>query len=192
METLEKKAKGQKKDKKSKNQSPVTTGRLMKSGNFRKGERKAKLVGQLTEVIGSDSVYELYSDNNFLGSKQVMLKGWFAENDPDTDQPDYKIICSADISKELRSADTEEEFLDILDSLENADCYVSNVQSTSRNGEKLFDDKGEPLMEEIYSIEFANSNADMSATRRTATGVAKQVVKEKKAFSITKAISGQY
>jgi hypothetical protein len=192
METLEKKAKGQKKDKKAKNQSPVTTGRLMKSGNFRKGERKAKLLGQLTEVIGADSIYELYSDNNFLGTKQVMLKGWFAENDPDTDQPDYKIICSADISKELRSAETEEEFLDILDSLENADCYVSTVQSTSRNGEKLFDSKGEPLMEDIYSIEFANSNADMSATRRTATGVAKEVKKVKKAFSITEAISGQY
>lgn len=192
MATLEKKAKGQKKDKGSKKQSTVTTGRLMKSGNFRKGERKAKLVGQLTEVIGSDSVYELYSDTNFLGSKQVMLKGWFAENNPDTDSPDYKIICSTDISKELRSADTEEEFLDILASLENADCYVSTVQSTSRNGEKLFDDKGEPLMEDIYSIEFTNDRTDMSATRTISSGSVKEVVKEKKSFSITKAISGQY
>ena len=192
METLEKKAKGQKKDKKSKKETPVTTGRLMKVGNFGRGTSQEKLVGQMTTVVGADSVYELYSENNFASGKQVMIKGWFAESNPDEDQPDFKMICSADISKELRSAETEEEFLDILDSLENADCYVSNRQRTSSKGEKLFDDKGEPLMEDIYSLRFDNDRADMSATRRTATGVVKEVKKEKKAFSITKAISGQY
>jgi hypothetical protein len=121
-----------------------------------------------------------------------MIKGWFAENNPDEDQPDFKMICSSDISKDLRSAESEEEFLAILDSLENADCYVSNVQRTSTKGDKLYDDKGEPLMEDLYSVEFTNDRPNMSETRRTATGVAKEVKREKKAFSITKAISGQY
>lgn len=186
METLKKK------DKTSKKGTPVTTGRLMKVGNFGRGTSQEKLVGQMTTVVGADSVYELYSEKNFASGKQVMIKGWFAENDPDEDQPDFKMICSDDISKELRSAETEEEFLDILDSLENANCYVNNRQRTSSKGEKLFDDKGEPLMEDVYSLRFDNDRADMSATRRTATGVAKEVKKVKKAFSITEAISGQY
>ena len=191
METLEKKAKGQKKDKGSKKETSVTTGRLIK-GNFNKSQNNAKLVGQLTEAIGEGSVYELYSEDNFASEKQVMLKGWFAESNPDEDQADYRIICSVDISKELRSADNEEEFLDILDSLENANCYVSVQQRTSKRGDKLFDDKGEPLMEEVYSLRFDNDRTDMSTTRRTSTGSVKEVKKEKKAFSIIKAIGGQY
>jgi hypothetical protein len=47
-------------------------------------------------------------------------------------------------------------------------------------------------MEDIYSIEFTNDRTDMSATRTTSSGSVKEVVKEKKAFSITQAISGQY
>jgi len=191
METLVKKAKGQKKDKGSKKDKSVTTGRLIK-GNFNKSQSTAKLVGQLTEAIGADSIYELYSDKNFLGENQVMLKGWFAETNPSTEQPDFKIICSADISKDLRSADTEEEFLDIMDSLENANCYVSVQQRTTSKGVKLFDDKGEPLMEEVYSLRFEDDRTDMSTTRRTSSGSVKEVKKEKKAFSITQAISGQY
>jgi hypothetical protein len=102
------------------------------------------------------------------------------------------MICSVDISKELRSADSEEEFFEVMDSLENANCYVNSQQRTSKRGDKLFDDKGEPLMEEVYSLRFDNDRTDMSTTRRTSTGNVKEVKKEKKAFSITKAISGQY
>ena len=47
-------------------------------------------------------------------------------------------------------------------------------------------------MEEVYSLRFDNDRTDMSTTRRTSSGSVKEVVKEKKAFSITKAISGQY
>lgn len=192
METLGKKAKGQKKDKGSKKQSAVTTGRLMSKGNVRKRTSNAKSLGQLTEVIGEGAYYELYSDRNFAGSSRILLKGWFAENNPEEDAFDFKLTCDINISRELRSATDEDEFNAILDSLEHANCLLDVVQATTSKGEKMFDTKGEPIMDEVYYLSFDNNDVDMSATRRTSSGVAKEVVKEKKAFSITKAISGQY
>jgi hypothetical protein len=186
------KEKKAKKDKKSNVESSVTTGRLMKTGNVSQRDRKATLLGQLTEVIGEGAVYELYSEDNFYGTKQVMLKGWFAENDPEESPMDFKLICDASISKELRSAQDTDELNEMLDSLEFANCLRDTVQRTTRQGEKMFDEKGEPLMEELYLVEFANNRTDMSTTRRTASGQANaEFKKEKKAFSF-KAISGQF
>ena len=192
METLEKKAKGQKKDKGSKKDKSVTTGRLMKSGNVRKRTSNAKPLGQLTEVIGEGAYYELYSERNFAGSSRILLKGWFAESNPDEDAFDFKLTCDLNISRELRSADSEEDFLNILESLENANCLLDVVQATTSKGEKMFDPKGEPIMDDVYYLSFENNDDDMSTTRMKSTGSVKEVVKEKKAFSITKAISGQY
>lgn len=190
METKEKKAKGAKKNKEAK--SAVAGVRLIKTGNVKNGQQRGTLLGQLTESIGEGAVYELYSENNFYGASQVMLKGWFAENEPNDEKIDFKLICDADISKELRSAKDGDELNDILDSLEYADCYKNVVQSTTSKGEKRFDEAGEPIMEDLYILKFANNRADMSSTRRTSSGVANtEYKKEKKAFSF-KAISGLY
>ena len=144
------------------------------------------------EVIGEGAYYELYSERNFAGSSRILLKGWFAENNPDEDAFDFKLTCDLNISRELRSAESEEEFNEILDNLEHANCLLDIVQATTSKGEKIFDTKGEPVMDNVYYLSFDNNNDDMSATRRTSSGTVKEVVKEKKAFSITKAISGQY
>ena len=192
MATLEKKAKGQKKDKGSKKDKSVTTARLMQKGNVRKRTSNAKPLGQLTEVIGEGAYYELYSERNFAGSSRILLKGWFAESNPDEDAFDFKLTCDLNISRELRSADSEEDFLNILESLENANCLLDVVQATTSKGEKMFDPKGEPIMDDVYYLSFENNDDDMSTTRMKSTGSVKEVVKEKKAFSITKAISGQY
>ena len=184
--------KGSKKDKKSKKETPVTTGRLMTKGNVRQRTSNAKPMGQLTEVIGEGAYYELYSERNFAGSSRILLKGWFAENNPKTDDVDFKLTCDLNISRDLRSATDEDEFNAILDSLEHSNCLHDIVQATTSKGDKMFDPKGEPIMDNVYYLSFDNNDVDMSATRRTATGVAKEVKKEKKAFSITKAISGQY
>jgi len=192
METLDKKAKGPKKDKKAKKETSVTTGRLMTKGNVRQRTSNAKPLGQLTEVIGQGAYYELYSERNFAGTARILLKGWFAENNPDEDAFDFRLTCDLNISKELRSADSEEEFNAILDSLEHSNCLLDVVQATTSKGEKMFDPKGEPIMDDVYYLSFDNNDVDMSATRRTSSGVVKEVVKEKKAFSITKAIGGQY
>jgi hypothetical protein len=142
-------------------------------------------VGQLTEVLGENGYYELYDDKNFRGTARIWIKG-FKEG---SDEYDFIFTCSTELSKELRGAETEEEFDEIMDSLEFANVTATQQQAT-RNGVKLFDDEGEPKMEDVYYLGFGGSTTDMSTTRREVSGVATAVKKEKKQFSWEDAIAG--
>ena len=64
-------------------------------------------------------------------------------------------------------------------------------QATDRNGRALFDkETGEALMDTIYYLGFGDAGADMSSTRRTTSGTAKEITREKKAFSWEEMIAG--
>ena len=137
------------------------------------------VVGQLTEVLGAGGAYELYSEANFKGTSRIWFKG-FAEGSEDYD---WIFTCSTELSKELRSAESEEEFDEILDSIEFANVTATTVQAKDRNGKPLFDEEGEPKMEDVYYLGFGENGADMSSSKRDASGDATEVAKEKSVFS---------
>jgi hypothetical protein len=153
--------------------------------NRRVSNGTGNVVGQLTEVLGKNGFYELYSENNFKGTARVWLKGY----KEDSEDYDFILTCSTELSRELRQAETEEEFDEIMDSIEFANVTATQVHAT-RNGVKLFDDEGEPKMEDVYYLGFGDASADMSTTRREVSGVATAVKKEKKQFSWEDAIAG--
>lgn len=163
----------------------VATKTVVLKSNRRVSNGTGNVVGQLTEVLGENGFYELYSENNFKGTARVWLKGY----KEDSEDYDFILTCSTELSRELRQAETEEEFDEIMDNIEFANVTATQVHAT-RNGVKLFDDEGEPKMEDVYYLGFGESGADMSTTRREVTGVATAVKKEKKAFSWEDAIAG--
>jgi hypothetical protein len=154
--------------------------------NRRVSNGTGTVVGQLTEVLGENGFYELYNDTNFKGTKRILVKG-FKE---DSEDYDWLFLCSTELSKELRDAETEEEFDEIMDSLEFANVTATTVQAKDRNDKPMFDAEGEPKMEDVYYLGFGGDTTDMSTTRREVSGVATAVKKEKKQFSWEDAIAG--
>lgn len=164
----------------------VATKTVVLKSNRRVSNGTGNVVGQLTQVLGENGDYELYNESNFRGTARIMVKGY----KEDSEEYDWIFLCSTELSKELRGAETEEEFEEIWDSLEFANVTAATVQAKDRNGKPMFDEEGEPKMEDVYYLGFGGDTTDMSSTRRTVSGVATAVKKEKKAFSWEDAIAG--
>jgi hypothetical protein len=164
----------------------VTPKTVVLKSNRRVSNGTGTPAGQLTEVLGENGFYELYSENNFTGTARVWIKGY----KEGSDEYDFIFTCSTELSKELRDAETEEEFEEIWDSIEFANVTATQAQAKDRNGKVLFDNEGEPRMEDVYYLGFGEDGTDMSTTRREVSGVATAVKKEKKQFSWEDAIAG--
>lgn len=150
---------------------------------------ESNVLGQLGELLGKGSHFGLYSERNFTGEARVLIAGWAKGST--SRLGDYKFVCDERFSKDLRSADSEEEFNELLDSLEFADVASQEVHAETRKGQKMYDkETGEPIMETVYYLGFGDTQADVSNTRRQVAGTAKERDVKKTVFSWEKAIAG--
>jgi hypothetical protein len=182
-----------KKDKKAKkeNGSVETNVVATKKVRLKKQRQSAELevIGQLGELLGKGSTFGLYSERNFQGDARVLIAGW--ENNSDSKRGDYKFVCDESFSKDLRMADSEEEFNELLDSIEFADVVEQEVQAVTRKGQKMYDSEtGEPVMETVYYLNFGDTSADVSNTKRAVAGKAKERKEKKRDFSWERVIGG--
>ena len=77
------------------------------------------------------------------------------------------LICSDDISKDLRNTSSLDELNDALDIIGNYQVVEKEMQARDRKTNALlFDEDDEPIMENVYFIN-RGSVTDMSSTRRT-------------------------
>jgi hypothetical protein len=157
--------------------------------NVRKGTTENQPLGQLTELLGKDATFGLYSERNFTGDARVLISAW--EKDSDSPRGDYKFTCDEYISKDLRSAKNEQEFFQILDSLAYANVTMEERPATKRNGELMFDrETGEQIVDTIYYLAFSDNQADVSNTVRKLDGKATKRETKRSVFSFEKAIAG--
>lgn len=118
------------------------------------------VVGTVNSIAGKDGYYELTSDRNFLSKSLVSLKV------VDKKGASALLICSPDISKDLRATKSTDDLLDVLDEVGNCQVVEKIMQARDKKGELQFDEDDEPIMEEVYFIN-RGSAVDMSSTRRT-------------------------
>jgi hypothetical protein len=117
------------------------------------------VVGTVNSIAGKKGYYELTSDRNFTSKSLVSIKV------VDKKGASALLICSPDISKDLRATKSQEELLDALDELGNCQVVEKIMQSRNKKGELQFDEDDEPIMEEVHFIN-RGSSTDMSSTRR--------------------------
>ena len=117
------------------------------------------VVGTVNSIAGKKGYYELTSDRNFTSKSLVSLKV------VDKKGASALLICSPDISKDLRATKSQEELIEVLDELGNCQVVEKVMQSRNKKGELQFDEDDEPIMEEVHFIN-RGSSTDMSSTRR--------------------------
>jgi len=121
------------------------------------------VVGTVNSIAGKDGYYELTSDRNFKSKSLVSIKV------VDKKGASALLICSDDISKDLRNTTSLDELNDVLDEVGNCTVVEKIMQARDRkSGALLFDEDDEPIMEEVYFIN-RGTGVDMSTTRRTVT-----------------------
>lgn len=118
------------------------------------------VVGTVNSIAGKGGYYELTSERNFLGKSLVSIKV------VDKKGASELLICSDDISKDLRATKSEDALLDALDEVGNCTVVEKIMQARNKKGELQFDEDDEAIMEEVYFIN-RGSAVDMSSTRRT-------------------------
>ncbi len=150
--------------------------------DFKKNARKTTTnepIGQLGALLGKDSKIELYSEDNFNGSARVLIVGY----EKGSDTPDYRFIADENISKELREAPTEAKFNKVMSSLADALVTGDEVVATKRNGAKIFDEDGEPVMETLYYLSLGSNRKSMKKTATKLAGTSKEIKKEETVWS---------
>ena len=118
------------------------------------------VVGTVNSIAGKDGYFELTSDRNFLSKSLVSLKV------VDKKGASALLICSPDISKDLRATKSTDDLLDALDEVGNCQVVEKIMQARNKKGELQYDEDDEPIMEEVQFIN-RGSATDMSSTRRT-------------------------
>jgi hypothetical protein len=117
------------------------------------------VVGTVNSIAGKKGYYELTSDRNFTSKSLVSIKV------VDKKGASALLICSPDISSDLRATRSQEELLDALDELGNCQVVEKVMQARDKKGKLQFDEDDEPIMEEVHFIN-RGSATDMSSTRR--------------------------
>ena len=120
-------------------------------------------VGTVNSIAGKGGYYELTSDRNFKSKSLVSIKV------VDKEGASALLICSDDISKDLRATTSLDELIEVLDEVGNCTVVEKIMQARDRKTNALlFDEDDEPIMEEVYFIN-RSSAVDMSVTRRIVT-----------------------
>lgn len=139
---------------------------MIKLKVWEKSESTGKTVevGTVNSIAGKGGYYELTSDRNFKSKSLVSIKV------VDKEGASALLICSDDISKDLRNTTSLAELNEVLDEVGNCTVVEKIMQARNKKGELQFDDEDEAIMEEVYFIN-RGSGVDMSTTRRTVTSV---------------------
>jgi hypothetical protein len=118
-------------------------------------------VGTVNSIAGKGGYYQLTSERNFKSKSLVSIKV------ADKNDASALLICSDDISKDLRNTSSLDELNDALDIIGNYQVVEKEMQARDRKTNALlFDEDDEPIMENVYFIN-RGSVTDMSSTRRT-------------------------